>query len=211
MTSGNYNSGDDTKIKGDDGTVEGQLIAAIDDSGVARLAVDAKFKAGGGTPVTPAENVVYFTQYLVNGSNKSMDVDGSSTAQVFEIGPPGGETWYVTRFTVWYSDSEIKDQDRLGNVSNVNNGLLIEWDINSVDYEIANIHNNAEVATAFLHGYSHENDFIATEDPAASMFLEFKVPVTLTGDNGDTIKSTVRDDLRGLDDMFMLIEAFKVI
>jgi len=199
--------GDDVVVKGDDGTAKGAKISSVVDGSKTRLCVD-----NGSSPVIPSGSVVYGTEFLFNGGNKSMDVNGSGTPQVFEAGPSGGEIWYVTRFQMFMADSEIKERNDFGNIGSLSNGWLLEAEISSTDYQIFNAQTNAELATILRYHYSNkDDDNLATDDPAAVLYLDFNPPMVLVGDNGDKIKATVRDNLNGLNELFGLIEKYEVL
>ena len=168
-------------------------------------------ESGATSPVIPADKVHYNIRFLKNGSNSSMDVNGSSTAQEFTAGPSSGK-WYVTKLEIFMSDSDIEDRTNFGNLSGLSNGLLIETTIDSTDREIVNITNNAEMATIFNHQFNQEDDdALANEDPNFVGTIHFPVPITLDSATFDELKATVRDNLTGLDELLMTITAFEVV
>lgn len=171
-----------------------------------------KIKINGGSgPIVPGDNAICVIDFLKNGSNKSMDVNGSSTPQVFELEVPVGQTWYVTELRMYLSDNEIKERDRFGDVSELVNGFLVEWEIDSTDYQHSNSQNNVDLSLTFP-SYQDNGDAdnrLASEKPAFYGRDRFQVPVCLQA--GDKIKATVRDNLNGLNEMVMTAQYWRVI
>ena len=168
-------------------------------------------ESGAISPVIPADKVHYNVSFLTNGANKSMDVNGSGTPQEFTAGPSSGK-WYVTKLQFFFMDSEFKDRDEFGKINQLSNGFLVETTIDSTDREIFNAVDNSDLATIFNHQFNmKDEDALANKEPVFVGTIEFPIPITLDSANSDEIKATVRDNLTGLDELYMTITSFEVL
>lgn len=165
----------------------------------------------GGTPIAPAENAIAVIDYLSRSGNKSMDVNGSVTPRVFSLTVPAGQTWYVTELRMFLADSEIKKRDEFGAVNELSNGFLVEFNINSTDYQHSNTINNVELSITFpsyIDNGDNTNNLAAEKDSFYGRD-RFQIPVCLR--EGDSIKATVRDNLNGLDELYMAVQYWRAI
>ena len=177
-----------------EGGTDGTSIGNVGD----RLKVDATVSA---SPV-PSTNQVHFASALFNGSNDSMDVNGSGTAQVFEYENTSGVNEYITHINLTITDGGSMDSSDFGAVGSLSNGLLIEFEISSTDYEYSNPTNNRQLIAAFTpsgHPGGKAEDWL-DEDGQFNGDAILDPPVCLA--DGDKVKATVRDNLTGLNDLF---------
>lgn len=102
---------------------------------------------GDGTGIDPRPKIrlIDFGKMFLNGSNASMDINGSSTPQEFSTGPTGSEVWYCYGVSVFLCDSGSTDYDEFGAVSTLSNGVQLLADLNSTQYELGNFKRNDEL------------------------------------------------------------------
>jgi len=157
----------------------------------------------------PNKTIIPVPVYLLDGSTQSLAVDGSVTPAVYSFVNGDSFNWYITELRVVLWDGAIKTLTSFGDLTGLTNGLLFEWDIDGVDYEIANPINNKELLASFRENYNDGNtgNNFAAEQAVVSLYLRFKEPVCL--ENGDEIRATVRDNLTGLDDLLVRVFKFR--
>lgn len=188
-----------------EGASDGTEIGNVND----RLKVDASFSPS----VAPADKVVYQRLFLENTGSNNMAVNGSVTPVVFEYGPPANETWYIDELSFVIDDAGNNTLSYFGAINGgLSNGVLIEQVITSTNYTIVNLKNNLEVVTYFSdHSFRGLANAYLNSVTFYTGKAELRVPITLSGANGDKIQATVRDDLTGVDDLKVGIEYFKII
>lgn len=159
----------------------------------------------------PPFNVIYIDDLFANGSSTSMVVNGSSTSQDFEIGPPAGQIWYVDAISIIITDSGSTDVVDFGAISGgLSNGVQLIQEINSTEYVIGNYTNNAALSGAFIQqqvlssdsGWFDSSDFFHGSK-------EFKPQIILNGDDGDKLIFRIRDDIRGLNNFKATVKAWR--
>lgn len=187
-----------------EGSTDSTKIGNVGD----RLKVDANISAG---PIVPNQSVVSSIDFLVNGSNKSMDVNGSSTAVVFQLEVPVGQTWYITELRMFLADGEIKKRNEFGAINQLINGFLVEYEISSNDYQHSNSQNNVDLSLTFpsYQDNGNQNNNLAADKDSFYGRDDLQVPVCLQA--GDKIKATVRDDLTGLDELVMSVQYYRTV
>ena len=178
-----------------------------------RLKVDALV---GSVPVAPSSNVIYIPEFVRNGSNRSMDVNGSGTAQEFEWVVPASETWYLSALVFMIIDNGSMDRTDFGSISGgIDDGLLIEIRTQGTTYTYANLEDNTDIIHAFPYaqktpdGVGEEGLGFMDEDDMYHALAKFKVPITLV--TGDFVRVTVRDNLTGLDELTLSLEKYRVV
>lgn len=191
MTSGNYNSNDDFKVKGDDGSIDGQLIAAIDDNGTQRLAVDAVVSV---SPI-PNQNVVYKIVNLLNGASKSMDVNGSGTPVNFSYSPGTGEVWYLESISILLTDGGTLDPDEFGSGTSLTNGVDLTVSSGGSSFTISNMKDNMDVAQTFPNEGIQLNGAALFGEDGYQGTLHFDTPIRLDGDSSDYIRMVINDNI----------------
>lgn len=186
------------------GGTDGTPIGNVGD----RLKVDAVL------PNTPASLVVWKTAPLMNGSNKSMDVNGSSTSQAFRFTPAASEVWWIKSVSLFLIDSGSLDFNDFGSIGGgLSNGLQLNVRTNGTAYEIGNYTDNAELESGFYHG----NGVVPGDDGWMdstgwrSGSLVFDIPMKLDNATSDYIEFLVRDNITGLDQMCAQARLFREI
>ena len=208
MSGGNFTDRDDVKIKGvDSGGVDRKITAEIDENGYWRLLVSSK------STISVIEKPHHFVKFLRNGGSKAMAVNGSVTPVVFSSGPPASKKWFVYELQVLISDLKVDSRLKFGDINGgAPNGVLCESFLSSTAREIFNLNDNSDTAVTFDYEFSSKSDSaLANEDALFVGNLKFQNVIVLDGDNSDVIRTTVRDNLSGLDQLRMTIKAYEVI
>jgi|14BtaG_2_1085337.scaffolds.fasta_scaffold00580_8 hypothetical protein len=146
----------------------------------------------------------------VAGVTTNMAVDGSSTTQVFQIGPVAAASTQVVnilRIMGTMLDSTAMDDGKFGGISALTNGCVLRHN-NDVIQNIWNVKTNADLA---LLCYDLR---YADKAPGGQFGLNFRN--TYGGQNthgvvialqpGDTLELLVQDDLTGLDQFKMMAQ-----
>ena len=76
--------------------------------------------------IAPLDKLVWASTHLkLNGTGTiEMDVNGSSTQQVFSEGPPAGQVWFVYSLSFLIVDNGTMDDDNFGVEPALANGSL---------------------------------------------------------------------------------------
>lgn len=191
---GSYD-GDDTVVKGDDGTTTGVKITATTDGSKKRLDVSTSM-----SPV-PASRVMYRYVPLLNASSPLMTVNGTSGAPVnFSFTPAASETWYLERLIIMLVDPGDNIPTTYGALAALTNGTRILVRSNGTEYEIANLQNNAQLYMCFAEDGNKivENGGLFDDVDSYQGALSFKVPIAIANSTSDYIRAAVRDNLTGL-------------
>lgn len=183
--------------------------------GVRNVNANVTVQSGSVNPVVPADKIIYVPEILMNGSNASMNVDGSSVNVEFEWAVPASETWYVDQMKLIIIDAGSTDKDDFGAIAGgITNGLLIEVKANGSVYTYANVKTNIEIAHHFdgdLVSQGEDGTGFLDEDDLYLGIRTFNPPFTLTGSTGDFVKATVRDNLTALDELCISIDKWRTI
>jgi len=171
------------------------------------------YVSGNQMPVAPGDIVIHSVTDLMDGVSTSQVVNGSVTPVVFSAGPPAGQVWYVYAIKFLFADGgNAKIDSYAGIASGLTNGLLVEQTVNSVDYELHNLKNNADAVEIFTNNpFAGGNSGFITDSNFYSGVKVMSPQVTLTGDDSDAIKVTVRDNLTGLIAQEMAIGYFRIV
>lgn len=141
---------------------------------------------------------------LLNGSSKSMKVNGSVTPQEFSYSPGNG-TVEILAIAVALADDAASDWTKFGALTGLTNGLLLEFvPDGSSATTLMVIKDNADMAVRF-HKVSFGPSLVSALGALLGFggtqfnfigLLELTSPLSLTGN--DAIRATVRDNLAGL-------------
>ena len=203
---GTFSDGDDIKVKGVDETGADQLIAAEqDEGGKWRLLVAAK------STIEVIQSPHHFVLPLLSGASRQQAVNGSVTPVVYQAGPANGIKWYVYQIELMLSDLKVDTRVKFGDLTGLTNGFLCESLLNATARQIFNISNNQELAVTFDYQFSSKSDSaLANEDALFVGTLGFNNVIVLNGTTGDKIRTTVRDNLSGLDSLQLAIKAYEI-
>lgn len=188
----------------------GSLVGVTGD----RLKVDAVVQIS----PAPQLDVIYVPEYLKNGSNISMTVNGSGTPVQYSWAPATNETWYLVGLTLFLIETGTMDATDFGSGSALTNGLLIEIRSKGTTYTFCNIQNNMDLGVLFGGSgqgssgglFAGTSGFYDTNDIFQGQSL-FEVPIKLQNSTGDFIRITVRDNLAGRDQLRASIAKWRLI
>jgi len=191
-----------------DGTVVG--IFSADDTDITYLGTQIGAPAGSVITLdTPIDQEMQINS-AVAGVTTNMAVDGSSTTQVFQIGPVGvGSTLVVdiTRIMGHILDSTVMDDGKFGGITALTNGIVLRHN-NSVIHNLWNAKSNADLALLCY-------DFrYADNAPGGQYACNFRNTyggqhthgVVIELQPGDYLEVLIQDDLTGLDSFKMMAQ-----
>jgi len=118
----------------------------------------------------------------------------------FSAGPPAGEIWYVDFVFFGIEDSGTLDIEDFGALPALANGWLFDQFIDASSETLANFQTNFAMGTVGTTGggiIGVGAGFLNTAN-AFGGNIRTDPEVTLVGDNSDLIRTTVRDNLTGL-------------
>ena len=213
------------------GDFDVKLVDGSDDSSVKATVYDstspttqgtdnplAIYKVGGvGKNPVPATDVMYKDTRLLDGSNKSMNVDGSSTAVDFQFAPGAGEVWYVEAITFFIVDPGTADYSDFGSITgSLTNGLQLNIKSKGTVYQQTNLQDNADIVQCFgqgsgILGQGDGGLGFLNEDDLYFGTMRFMNPIKLDGDQGDYVEFKVRDNLTALTDLQTSVHVWRTI
>lgn len=190
----------------------------VDGVTVAVVTADGKFYFGQQVGAVAGNTVTLDTpidQRFLAGSNcfpanHHMNVDGSSTTQIFQVGPVGvgtGISVDITRIMGYIQGDSAMDDALFGNLAALTNGIVLR--VNNEEMKnVWNVKTNGEIG---LLCYDSAESLRA---PAGSFGFRFrntyagpaKHGVTLRLEPGDTLEILIQDDLGGLEDFQMMAQ-----
>lgn len=194
------------------GASDGTFIGNVSDA----LKVTQSAVSGSGISVVPAEKLVHIPEYLENAGSREMDVDGDPTPVVFDFTPGAGEIWLLNKLAIVILDPGSMDKNDFGAIPGpLTNGVLLEIKANGITHTVFNFTDNLDVSHYFIGaggggGDDSDTGWLDTLDQFRGC-KTYGPPITLDGDQGDFIRVTVRDDIRALKTLCMLIHKWKVI
>jgi len=143
-----------------------------------------------------------------------MNVDGSVTPVVFTVGPGAGEEWCAIRLGLQIEDGHNSDIGKFGNIGGgLTNGLLIENVVNGHDHSFKNLKFNEQILMHFTEGSVVTGDvgIIKSTGFFQGHFNYDGPPFTMSGDAGDMLRVTVRDDLSAINLLRMALTWWEVV
>lgn len=190
-----------------------QVEGATDNSKIGNVGDALKVSASITQSAAPSDAVIWVSPYLLDGSNNSMDVDGSSTQKVFLQAPPAGQIWYLKSLTVLLEDGGAMSPDDFGSGSGLTNGVDVVYERNGTNYTlISDIKTNIDLSTSFP-----ENDMITSDtgwfddEDVYRGTINFPTLMTLDGDTNDEIRFEINDNLVAIDEFVCRIKYMRVL
>ena len=204
----NIDNAQPTKITGADENVFADV--KTDSNGNERLFVNASIVSGGPDGLVTLPKITY----LLDGSTKNMNVDGSVTPVVYEFAPSGTDIFFINGVSILILDPGKTEADKFGSITALTNGLQLKVKTNGgTETEITNIQDNTDLTLTF-------NSDITLSNGAGDNWLNDKdwfkgtyqldPIVQIDANQGDTIKIIVRDDLTEVKILRVLVHAWKV-
>lgn len=147
--------------------------------------------------------------------SKSMNVNGSSSSQVFSYSPGTGSV-VLKKLSCVLKDEGTTSLSNFGALSSLTNGVLVRVTINSNSRTITTIKDNADLCTRFnqnhfgsasvlnLLGITTPVGFGNTNNAFIGSF-NFGSPIVLN--NTDSIEIVIQDNLTNIDLFEMIVEA----
>jgi len=157
--------------------------------------------------------ITYEWNELLDGSNDSMNVNGSVTAVDFDW-QPGSNEYRIQAITLFIVDNVKFNHDGFGGISALTNGVQVKIKTGGTEYTIANLQDNYDIKQVF--GYDNNQigaGFGVSEDNHINYGrLEFLgIKPKLDSSLSDYIRATVRDDLTALTEMKMSVLAYRIV
>jgi hypothetical protein len=147
-------------------------------------------------------------------ASHNMNVDGSTTPQVFQVGPVGlatGISVDITRIMGYIQDDVAMDDAKFGGISKLTNGVVLR--VNNAEMQnIWNVKTNGEIGLLCYDSAESQRA------PAGSYGIRWrntyasqgKHGVTLRLDPGYKLEVLIQDDLTGLEDFQMMAQGHYV-
>jgi hypothetical protein len=148
-------------------------------------------------------------------ANQHMNVDGSTTTQIFQVGPVGGPAGFdvdITRIMGYIEDATAMDDSKFGGITRLTYGISLR--VNNTDIQnLWNVKSNGELGLlAYDTNYT-------TKSPAGFYGFRFrntyagqsKHGVTLRLYPGDKLEILVQDNLTDLTDFQVMAQGHIVV
>ena len=189
-------------------------VQLVGNDGLYRAFVDADGKVSTNANVTFPE-VFQYKKPILNGSNRSMDVDGSGASVEFSISPPSGTIFFVQGMSISLADSGTFDLGDLGAIGGgtVSNGLQCSVVSKGITKEIFNIFNNMDMYSVFSDSSipnTISGGLFGSDENIFSGNYIFTNRIALDGNFSDKIYCTVRDNLGGLDELYIYVNYWEL-
>jgi hypothetical protein len=162
---------------------------------------------------TPID-VAYPIGSTVLPASHHLNIDGSVTTQIFQVGPVGGETNIdidITRIMGYIQTGSVMDDSLFGNIAALTYGVVLRQN-NGTMVNIWNVKSNGEIG--LLAFDANDTD----KAPAGSFGFRFrntyagasKHGVTLRMEPGDILEILIQDDLTDLEDFQIMAQGHVV-
>ena len=159
----------------------------------------------------PSYNVMYISQALVNGSSRTMNVNGSVTPQNFLYTVPANTVYYLESISIIISDTGTPTAAKFGDLAALTNGVRLQIKSSGTTYDVYNFKTNGELTMFFNNvfipptaGWLNDTDLLVGT-------VKFEKPIKLNGANSDFVQFTIRDNLTGLNTFISNINMWRVI
>jgi hypothetical protein len=157
-------------------------------------------------------NFAYEVGSTVLRATRALNVDGSVTAQTFEIGPPDGQDWEITRFMFTMLCDTQPDDSKFGDLASLTRGIVLRRKRNGNDrYNLINVKNQFDFAS-----YAYDVTYSDNAGPQSEYGVRSRLSyggddkhngsIVLEGMTNDVIQCIVQDDLTGLVDFKIIVE-----
>lgn len=185
-------------------------VFSADDPNVFYLAKQIGAPAGSViTMDTPVDRELQITS-AVAGTTVNMAVDGSSTTQIFQIGPVGvgsNQVIDITRILGHILDSTAMDDGKFGGISALTNGVVLRKN-DGVITNIWNVKTNADLAL-ICYNFNYSD-----KAPGGQYGANFRNTYAGQGAHGvvlellptEYLEILIQDDLTGLDEFTMMAQ-----
>jgi len=162
------------------------------------------FASGGTSSITTPTNFVYDIRNLLNGTNKKMDVNGSSIPVDFKYLTTGNDLSIESISFIFAEENDV-GRTQFANLSSLSNGFLVSVQKNSVVHDLFNLKDNMDIATTFTSSANNNENNSGFIKPSNYFIgrIIFGIPIFLDDSLGDFIRARVRDNLNALEGLEM--------
>jgi len=196
------------------GFVDGVIVGIFSSTGIFYFGKQVGAPAGNVITLdTPVDRAFADEDAVISATN-GMNVDGSGTTQIFQVGPVGAGTGVeidITRIMGFIEDGTAMDDAKFGGITALTNGIVLR--VNNTEISnVWNVKSNGEIGLlCFDTEYT-------PKAPAGSYGFRFrntyggqnKHGVTLRLEAGDTLELLIQDDLTGLSSFNMMAQGHVV-
>lgn len=139
--------------------------------------------------------------FAESGGSQDMAINGSVTPVLFEVGPPNGEIWFISKIAYFMGDSGTINTTDFGAITGgIANGHLFEFFNQGTIHELGNFLINTDIGQFFIDELL-KLDF-ADVGSNFRLLINFAEPMVLVGgptaNESDFLRFTVRDNLAPL-------------
>lgn len=196
------------------GFVDGVTVAVFTSTGHFYFAQQVGAVAGQVVTLDTPVSTVFPAGSSVIAANHHLNVNGSATTQIFQVGPIGlgtGLAVDITRIMGYIQGDSAMDDALFGNLAALTKGVILR-----VNGET--IHNAWNVKTNGEIGLLCYDSALSARAPSGSFGLRFrntyagpaKHGVTLRLESGDKLEILIQDNLTGLEDFQMMAQGHVV-
>lgn len=153
----------------------------------------------------PSQNTIEQTKFLLDGTTKNMNVDGSSVNVVYDFSPGAGEVFQIGSMCFYMGQAGGLASDKFENISTLTNGILLEIQADGNLRTFSNLQSNADLGVIFFGG-SSTGSKTSWEGQA-----NFATTTRIDGDQSDFVRATIRDDLTSVILIQMAVTAAELI
>lgn len=145
----------------------------------------------------------FTTSATVRRTTVTMNVDGSSTRQIFNIVPIAGQIWDIISIIFLMEDTDTMDTAKFGGITALTNGIVLRKKYDANHYKnIFAIHSNGEFelcngvtnyqakAPSGVYGFTSKHTFGGQSNYGAVIRID--------GTKGDELQIVIQDNLTGL-------------
>lgn len=189
------NTGETICIKEGNRFYQGQVVATA--SG--EIKVDARL------------DYAFTTAATITRTEHDLAASTSVTGDIYQISPPTGAIWHITRLLFYIEGTSAMDDGKFGDGAALTNGILIRKK-DGVYQNIFNIKSNGELAQrAYDRFYSDKAPAGVTSINARRTFSGMEkngVVIELDGSTSDELQVVVGDDLTGQTHVYIIAQGY---
>jgi len=159
-----------------------------------------------------SENIlerILFNQYLLNGANNNMNVDGSVTPVEFSVDSDVTYDIFLTKIIIHIKDNGIT-LGKFGGLTALTNGFELIAKHDGTNIEIATFYANVGFVYSgdtweFLDGPFQSPDV----DDLFVVHYDLATPLRIKKNSTDELRAVVNDDLTGITEIQVLVRGWK--
>lgn len=194
------------------GFVDGVVVGVLSGTGIFYFGQQVGAPAGNVITLDTPIDQQHLSGVPVIIGNRHLNVDGSLTTQIFQIGPIGTTIEVdITRITGYIQDDSAMDDALFGALPALTNGVVLRVNNTTID-NVWNVKSNGEIALLCF------DSMYTNRAPAGSFGFRFrntyggqnKHGVTLRLEASDTLEILIQDNLTGLEDFLMMAQGHVV-